>query len=157
MIRSILRGWSKGGHGQCTPAGHNGDGEDCQGNALKFAMDTNNPIIQLCIEGARAEFEHRSEDARAYYQQAWEAHTDDYEACIAAHYVARFQENPEELLRWNQIALNHANSVTDERVKEFYPSLYLNMGQAYENLGNPVEAQRYYKLAADLGFIHQQD
>jgi hypothetical protein len=53
--------------------------------------------------------------------------------------------------------LNHANAVTDERVKEFYPSLYLNMGQAYENLGNPVEAQRYYKLAADLGFIHQQD
>jgi hypothetical protein len=120
-------------------------------------MDLNNPVIQLCMEGSRAEFEHRIEDVRVHYQQAWEACTDDYEACIAAHYVARFQASPEESLHWNQLALEHANAVIDERVKNFYPSLYLNLGQAYENLGNQAEAQRYYNLAADLGFIHQPD
>ena len=82
---------------------------------------------------------------------------DDYDACIAAHYVARFQETPEETLRWNQIALDHANAVHDEKVKDFYPSLYLNLGQSYEALGNQFLAQKYYQLAADLGVPHQPD
>jgi len=127
------------------------------GNALKKIMDTSNPVIQLCLEGTRAEFEHRLNDAHVCYQQAWETHTDNYEACIAAHYLARFQESPEESLHWNQIALERAFAVKDERVKEFYPSLYLNLGKSHENLGNQLEAQRYYTLAADLGFIHKQD
>lgn len=120
-------------------------------------MDLTNPVVKLCLEGTRAEFEHRLEAARALYQQAWDAHRDDYEACIAAHYLARFQEHPEELLAWNEIALEHANAVQDERVKEFYPSLYLNLGNAHELLGDQEEAQKYYQLAADLGVIHQPD
>jgi hypothetical protein len=120
-------------------------------------MDTSNPVIQLCMAGTRAEFEHRLEDARAFYQQAWDAHTNDYEACIAAHYVARFQDSPEETLHWNQIALSHAEAVRDERVNDFYPSLYLNLGKSHEVLGNLPEAQKYYSLAADLGIIHQPD
>ena len=125
--------------------------------SLFLNMDTNNPVIQLCIQGAQAEFEHRLDDAKSLYQQAWEFHTDDYEACIAAHYVARFQDSAEESLRWNQIALERAGAVNDERVKEFYPSLYLNLGRSYEVTGNQSEAQRYYDLAAALGVVHQPD
>ena len=120
-------------------------------------MDTNNPVIQLCMSGTRAEFEHRIDDARALYQQAWDAHTDDYDACIAAHYVARFQDSAEESLRWNQFALQHAEAVNDERVKEFYPSLYLSLGRSYEVTGNQTQAQHYYDLAAELGVVHQPD
>jgi hypothetical protein len=120
-------------------------------------MDTNNPVIQLCMAGTRAEFEHRIEDARVLYQQAWEARTDDYDACIAAHYVARFQDSIEESLHWHQVALTHANMVNDESIKEFYPSLYLNLGRSYELVGNQGEAQRYYGLAAELGVVHQSD
>jgi len=131
-------------------------------------MDTTNPIIQLCIQGAFAEFEKRLEDARALYQQAWDLQADKYEACIAAHYMARFQDTPEETLRWNQIALERANAVSDESVKEFYPSLYLNLGRSHEALGNHSEATHealgnhseakvYYDLAAELGAVHQPD
>lgn len=120
-------------------------------------MDTSNLIIQLCIRGTQAEFEQRLADAKSFYQQAWEAHTDDYEACIAAHYMARFQDSPEETLHWNRLALEHAEAVNDERVKDFYPSLYLNMGHSHELLGNSVEAQHYYNLAAQLGVVHQSD
>jgi hypothetical protein len=120
-------------------------------------MDISNPVIKLCMAGIRAEFEHRLEDAKALYQRAWEAHTDDYEACIAAHYLARFQETPEETLDWNQVALEHANAVGDERVRDFYPSLYLNLGHSHEVLGNLTEAQKYYNLAAELGVTHQPD
>ena len=120
-------------------------------------MDLNNSAIKLCIEGTRAEFEHRMDDARSHYQQAWEARLEDYDACIAAHYVARFQETPEGTLHWNQIALDHANAVDDERVKEFYPSLYVNLGHSYEAIGDQANAQKYYQLAADLGVTHQPD
>lgn len=122
-----------------------------------FNMDVTNPIIQICVQGALAEFEHRIDDARTLYQQAWDLHSDDYEACIAAHYLARFKDTPEETLHWNRVALEHAIAVGDERVGEFYPSLYLNLGRSHEVLGNQSEAQRYYDLAAELGAVHQPD
>ena len=87
--------------------------------------------------------------------QAWNLAKDSVERCIAAHYVARFQDTPEARLRWNQEALNQANAVDHEQVKDFYPSLYLNMGQSFEELGNQVEAELYYALAAALGANHQ--
>jgi tetratricopeptide (TPR) repeat protein len=71
--------------------------------------------------------------------------------------MARCQDSPEEILRWNREALERANAVKDGRVKEFYPSLYLNMGHSYELLGNQDEAKRYFDLAAELGFSHQLD
>ena len=118
-------------------------------------MELDSPVVKLCIEGTRAEFEGRFTEARELYQKAWEASKDDYEACVAAHYVARFQTKPEDILFWNQESLNCAKRVNDDRVKEFYPSLYLNLGSSYELLGNQVEAQWYYELAAGLGVIHQ--
>lgn len=120
-------------------------------------MNLDNPVIKLCMEGTQAEFQGQIEKARAFYQKAWESVQDDYDACIAAHYVARYQENPEDRFYWNQIALDKAKAVTDNRVQEFYPSLFLNMGQSYELLGNVEESKRYYDLAAQLGVIHQVD
>jgi hypothetical protein len=116
-----------------------------------------NLVVKLCIEGTRAEFEGRPDDARRVYWQAWEAVTDDYEACIAAHYVARFQENPGDALRWNLEALARADAVRDDRVESFYPSLFVNLGRSYELLGNELEATHYYGLAAELGLLHQED
>lgn len=120
-------------------------------------MDQNNPVVRLCIEGSQAEFAGRQEDACALYWQAWEIASDDYDACIAAHYVARCQKNSEDNFRWNQEALVRADAIKNDRVKEFYPSLYLNMGNSYELLGNLVEAKRYYELAAGLGYVHQSE
>jgi hypothetical protein len=61
------------------------------------------------------------------------------------------------MLRWNQEALNRAERTEDGRVKVFYPSLYLNLGQSYELLGNRVEAAKYYDMAAQLGAPHQAE
>ena len=120
-------------------------------------MDLNSPVIQLCVEGTRAEFAGKLNDARALYWQAWNTAKHDFEACIAAHYVASFQESPTDILFWNQEALNRANAVKNDLVKDFYPSLYLNMGYSYELLGNSSEAQRYYDLAAQLGYRHRDE
>jgi hypothetical protein len=118
-------------------------------------MDTNNPIIKLCIAGTQAEFDGNMGVACKLYQQAWAISTDDYEACIAAHYLARCQESSKDIFHWNQIALERAQGVDDERVEDFYPSLYLNMGRSYELLGNKADAEKYYSLAAELGVTHQ--
>ena len=113
-------------------------------------MDPTNPVVKLCAEGMQAEIEGRGADAHALFVRAWETRSDDYEACIAAHFVARYQQEPEEMLRWNQEALERANAVPDERVHNFYPSLYLNLGKSHEELGSPAEARRCYGLAAEL-------
>ena len=118
-------------------------------------MDLSNPVIRLCLASTQAEFEKRIEDARALASLAFEAVRDDYEACVAAHYVARYEEDPQSVLEWNEKALRHAEMVGDESVREFYPSLYVNLGHAHELVGNLAEARRYYDLAAKLGLVHQ--
>jgi tRNA pseudouridine-54 N-methylase len=120
-------------------------------------MVIHNPVIQLCIEGTQAEFAGRMEDACALYMQAWRAARDDYEACVAAHYVARCQENAHDILQWNQEALDRAKAVNDERVQDLFPSLYVNIGRALELLGDLTGSERYYELAADGGLIHEKD
>jgi tetratricopeptide (TPR) repeat protein len=112
-------------------------------------IDPNNPVVKLCAAGMRAEGEGRFEEARSLFNQAWEAKTDGFEACIAAHYVARHQASPQDTLRWNQEALAWAEAVGDERVRDFFPSLYLNLGYSYEQLGDKEEARRCYDLAAE--------
>ncbi len=116
-------------------------------------MESNNPVITLCVEGIWAETENRFDDARQCYQQAWDSCTDEYEACIAAHYLARSQTSLEESLRWNLQALQIAYSVKDKRVRDFLPTLYMSLGHAYKRLGGSVQAQRYYRLAAGMGEI----
>lgn len=112
-------------------------------------MDPENPVVKLCSQGMRAEYEGRNEDALTLFKQAWEPAKDNYDACVAAHFLARQQESPQDTLHWNQEALIRASAAGDEKVQSFYPSLYLNLGYSYELLGNSAEACKYYHLAAE--------
>ena len=112
-------------------------------------MDFDNPVFKLCQDGMRAEAEGRPADARALFEQAWERRTDDYDACVAAHYVARQQDDPEEILRWNQEALRHADAVGDDRVASYYPSLHVGVAMANERLGNAAAARVAFGRAAE--------
>jgi len=118
-------------------------------------MDLNNHVIQLCIQGTQAEFRGERKLAGELYQQAWDSACGDFEACIAAHYLGHLEEDPERKHHWNEIALEKANACNNEEVKEFFPSIYLNLGQSHELLGNQEEAHRNYELAAELGAAHQ--
>jgi tetratricopeptide (TPR) repeat protein len=111
-------------------------------------MDPNNPVVQLCVAGMAAEAEGRSAVAQSLFQQAWAESRDDFDACIAAHYAARHQARPEDELDWNRRALERADLVGDDRVRSFYPSLYLNLAYSLEKLGRAVEACELYAAAA---------
>ena len=105
------------------------------------------------MAGNQAEFEHRLEDARALFSQAWDAATDDYEASIAAHYVAHLEPDPATALAWDLEALRRG--LMDDRATVFLSSLYVSLGGLYERLGDAVEARKYFDLAAELGLVHQ--
>lgn len=118
-------------------------------------MDMSRRSVELCAQGTQAEFEGRVDDARALYDQAWEAANDDYDRCVAAHYVAHLEADPAERLRWNLLALQHADLAPTELVEPFYGSLYVNVGESYEATGDLKQAEHFYSLAAEHGVIHQ--
>jgi len=112
-------------------------------------MDPDNPVIRLCVQGVEAESRQRHDEARALYENAWRASRNDVEACIAAHYIARAQAEPMQMLWWNQVALSRADQSRDPYVRSFYASLHLNLGIANEKLGQVAAARHHYKRASE--------
>ena len=108
-------------------------------------IDPDNPVVQLCAAGMAVEGD--ASAALALFLEAWEARRDDYDASIAAHFVARHQATPEETLHWNALAARHAEAVTVGRANELLGSLYLNLGEAHRAVGNQVEAASAAGLA----------
>ena len=117
-------------------------------------MNIHNPVVKLCLEGTQAEFQGKIEEARRLYQATWTAARDDYEMCVAAHYVARHQEEPQDRLRWNREALVRADLVGDERVASFYPSLEIRGAVGYQAFDAlrllTTPASLFYNAAADI-------
>ncbi|MBN9660224.1 MAG: hypothetical protein J0H49_18700 [Acidobacteria bacterium] len=113
-------------------------------------MDPENLVVRLCVKGMECEFAGDFDGAAQAFQTAWELSTDDFERCIAAHYLARHQKTAAGTLEWNQRSLHHAAAVDEDRVRGFYPSLYLNLGKSHEDLGNREEAKQFYEQAANV-------
>lgn len=100
---------------------------------MTSVIDPNNPVVALCAAGMQ--LEGTPEDARRCFEQAWAARRDDYDASIAAHFLARHQPTAADTLRWNGLAVRHAEGVTDGRAAVLMASLYLNLGDSYANVG----------------------
>jgi hypothetical protein len=115
-------------------------------------MDLDSRTARLCVEGTRAEFERRIDDARGLFQAAWEARANDYDAAMAAHYVAHLETDPNEALRWHLLALERAQR--DARSAEFTGSLLVSLGGAYEAVGDVTAAKRFFELASHHGVQH---
>lgn len=111
-----------------------------------MSIDPSNPVVELCAAGIAVDGV--PEEARALFARAWAARRDDYDACIAAHYMARHQPTPAETLAWNERALMHALRVTEGRADDFLPSLYLNLADALAAVGQVNEARAAAQHAA---------
>ena len=93
------------------------------------------------------------ERARLLFEEAWDTRRDDYDAAVAAHYLARHQPTPVLALDWNARAVSHAERVTDGRATELLPSLYLNLGDSLLAVGRPAEARACADLADELAGV----
>ena len=81
---------------------------------------------------------------------------DPLHRCAIAHAMADVQEDVHDELAWDLLALGAADELTDERVADagvtspvasFYPSLHLNLGDAYRRLGQTEQAIEHVRLA----------
>ena len=109
-------------------------------------IDPMNRVVALCAEGMA--IEGSPADALRLFEQAWALRTDDFEAAVAAHFVARHQPTPADTLRWNALAVHHAECVSDGRAAELLASLYLNLADAHEKLDERDAATTAVKRAA---------
>lgn len=101
-------------------------------------IDGDSVVARLCAAGIAIDGDAAA--AGALFRQAWDARRDDYEASIAAHFLARHQASLDESLYWNRVAAEHAEAVTDERAKPLLASLYLNLADNYVALGDSANA-----------------
>jgi hypothetical protein len=111
-------------------------------------IDSTNPVVALCAAGMACEGD--PETARHLFEEAWDTRRDDYDAAVAAHYLARHQPTPFLVLDWNARAVTHGERVTDGRATELLPSLYLNLGDSLLAVGRLAEA----RVVADLADEH---
>jgi hypothetical protein len=88
------------------------------------------------------------EKARDLFQKAWDTRRDDYDAAVAAHYLARHQPTPLLALDWNARAVTHCECVTDGRATDLLPSLYLNLADSLLAVGRRAEARVVGERAA---------
>jgi hypothetical protein len=109
-------------------------------------LDPENPVVALCAAGMAADG--TPAEALRLFEQAWAARRDDYDACVAAHFLARHQPTPADTLRWNALAVQHARAVPDGRADGFLASLHLNLGDAHAALGQLEAAAEAARLAA---------
>lgn len=100
--------------------------------------DSDSPVVRLCVAGMAIDGD--PDAARALFQQAWDSCRDDYDASIAAHYLARHQSSPAKSLHWNRVAVERAEAVPDGRAQLLLASLYLNLADSYRTLARPAEA-----------------
>ncbi len=112
---------------------------------MKF--DPQNMVVQLCAKGIETEATD-IDAAKELYQEAWMLAATNEERFIVAHYLARNQPLDEQL-KWNQLSLDYALEIDTAEIRATYPSLYLNLGKSYEEVGDMYMALENYQLAAD--------
>ncbi len=92
----------------------------------------------------------KTEEAAMVFLQAWNEATDDFEKFTVAHYVARYQKNAADKLKWLEIAIQYALNVNDNTVHSALATLYLNIAKCYEELGDDERAKTNQDLAVSF-------
>lgn len=110
-------------------------------------FDPQNPINQFCAQGMLLEGEAKPDEAAKLFMKAWNEATDIAEKFIAAHYVARHQDNVADKLKWNETALTLALELDNPEINGVFPSLYLNVAKCYEDLRDFDKAIENYQSA----------
>lgn len=115
-------------------------------------FNPNNNVVKRCLQGMGMEEKDKPEEASQLFLQAWDEATNDFEKFIAAHYVALYQKNASDRLKWLETSLRLALKINNDTVKSAFPSLYLNIAKCYEELSEPDKAKKNYDLATSFRY-----
>ncbi|MBI1296289.1 NAD(+)--rifampin ADP-ribosyltransferase [bacterium] len=113
-----------------------------------MTFSPNNNVVKLCLQGMGMEEAGKPEEASRLFLQAWSEAANDHEKFLSAHYVARYQDNASDRLKWLETALHFALKLDDDTVKSAFPALYSKIAQCYEDLNDPDKAKQNHELAA---------
>lgn len=123
-------------------------------------MTTDDTISRI---GQGVEMHHRSgqrDAARDLFSQIWEdiggEDGEPLHVCVLAHAMADVQEDIRDELAWDLRALAAADLITDEHIAAaglplsaagLYPSLHLNVSEAYRKVGDLGRAREHLRRA----------
>lgn len=110
-------------------------------------FNPSNNVVKLCLQGMSLEEQGKPAEASQQFLQAWDEAADDLEKFLAAHYVARHQTDISDKLKWLETALQFALKTDSHTAKSALTTLYVNIAQCYDNLGNAGKAKEHYALA----------
>jgi rifampin ADP-ribosylating transferase len=115
-------------------------------------FNPNNHVVKLCLQGMSLEDSGKPAEAAEVFLKAWNEATYDFEKFIAAHYVARHQNNVSDKLKWLETTLQFALSINDDSVRSALPALYENVAKCYEHLNAPDQARKHHELAGSFRY-----
>jgi rifampin ADP-ribosylating transferase len=113
-------------------------------------FNPNNSVVKLCLQGMELEGQGEPEEAGRIFLQAWNEATDDFEKFLAAHYVTRHQKSADDKLKWLETSLRLAQKINNDYTKGVFSSLYLNIAECCEELGDLESAKKNYELAVSF-------
>jgi len=113
-------------------------------------FNPNNSVVKLCLQGMELEGKGKPEEASRIFLQAWNEATDDFEKFLAAHYVARHQKSVADKLKWLETALQLALKINNDYTRGIFSTLYLNIAECYEELGDLDNAEKNYESAVSF-------
>lgn len=116
-----------------------------------------NVVVRRCVESTRLEYAGRLAEARALCLEAWQLAGDPFEATVAAHYVARYEPDAQARLHWNRVAFAQAQLANPDAIASFLPSLHVNLGRSYREIGDVAQAEHHLRAAAELGLEPSTD
>ena len=114
---------------------------------MSIQFDPQNKLIQQCLQGINREENGKPDEANLLFLQAWHAAADDFEKFITAYFVARHQKSNSDKLKWLETSLQFALKTKDDTVKSALPTLYLNIAQCCDALGDSNKAKTNDALA----------
>ena len=121
-------------------------------------MTAPDPVLVRTAEAAALGRQGHRAEAREVFTGIWAdlgPDGDPLHRVAVAHAAADVQDDPHEELAWDLRALEAADGVSDERaaaagvaspVAAFYPSLHLNLAEAYRKVGDLDAARRHLDL-----------
>ena len=113
-------------------------------------LDTDNPIVILCMQAEATRVEGNLDRAREVLRQAWEDAATPWERAVAAHYVAGIQPAPVGAHHWHRTAMDEARLAEaddPDSVRDLWPSLHLAFAGSLEGVGSPARAAEAYRDA----------
>ena len=113
-------------------------------------FNPNNNIINLCIQGMNMEEKGKPEVAGSIFLQAWNETTDDFEKFTASYFVARYQKNVHDKLKWLETALQFALKINNDAVKGAFPFLYSKIAKCYGDLNDIDNAKKNHRLSNEF-------